>query len=595
MALAEIDGRPIAFVADDDDNDLHAVALDTREELSTTTLGGAPSQVLVAKNGRVLVALRDRARIDVLEVTSRDGGARVVRSVPTSADPVAMAITPDDATLLVTSGFTHTLAAYRFPNMGLAFDVSLAREPRGVVVSDDGHTAFVSHVVGSKMSVIDLAFTPHEVRVVKLDSVKGPEPRVQVATVATRTDEGDGDGAPAERPRTACQGFALAKSENPPGRILAPQVLVDSGDPQQQTSGYGDDGAATEVGSVAVIDASDGTALDASLRASSVASAVPSGAIDCVLPRAAATDAATRSLYVTCLGVDALVEYDAGAADPHAAERRRWSVGAGPTGVAIDAIRRRAYVWSQFDRVLDVVALDGARTEQSPAPLLSVAVSRRAATAVADVALGRRLFHAAGDARISADGRACASCHPDGRDDALTWATPGGPRQSPMLAGRLATTAPYGWDGAGSDVKTHLAHTFERLRGEGIGQAGVDALAAYILSMRAPEVPRAADPSVTRGAELFASAEAGCASCHTPSNGFADGKKHEVGSAAQADAVKSFDTPSLRFIGGTAPYFHDGRYATLRELLVSSDGKMGHTRHLAQADLDALEAYLRTL
>ena len=594
MALAEIDGRPIAFVADDDDDDLHAVALDTREELSTTKLGGAPSQIMVAKTGRVLVALRDRARIDVLEVTSRDGAARVVRSVPTSADPVAMAISPDDATLLVTSGFTHTLAAYRFPNMGLAFDVSLAREPRGVVVSDDGHTAFVSHVVGSKMSVVDLARPPHDVRVVKLDSVKKLDPRAQEATAATPGDEEEGDVAPAERPRTACQGFALAKSDNPPGRILAPQVLVDSGDPQQQTSGYGDDGAATEVGSIAVIDASDGIALNASLRASSAASSVPSGAMDCVLPRAAATDAATRSLYVTCLGVDALVEYDAGAADPHAAERRRWSVGAGPTGVAVDAIRRRAYVWSQFDRVLDVLALDGARAEP-PASLARVAVSRRAVTALADVALGRRLFHAAGDARISADGRACASCHPDGRDDALTWATPGGPRQSPMLAGRLATTAPYGWDGAGSDVKNHLTHTFERLRGEGVGQAGVDALAAYIVSMRAPDVPRAADPSVTRGAELFASAEAGCASCHTPSNGFVDGKKHEVGSAAQADTVKSFDTPSLRFVGGTAPYFHDGRYATLRELLVSSDGKMGHTRHLEQADLDALEAYLRTL
>ena len=31
--------------------------------------------------------------------------------------------------------------------------------------------------------------------------------------------------------------------------------------------------------------------------------------------------------------------------------------------------------------------------------------------------------------RLSGDGRACASCHPDGRDDGLVWSTPNGPRQ----------------------------------------------------------------------------------------------------------------------------------------------------------------------
>ena len=33
----------------------------------------------------------------------------------------------------------------------------------------------------------------------------------------------------------------------------------------------------------------------------------------------------------------------------------------------------------------------------------------------------------------------------------------------------------------------------------------------------------------------------------------------------------------------------------LAELLKGSDGKMGKTKHLNESDLDALEAYLRTL
>ena len=56
----------------------------------------------------------------------------------------------------------------------------------------------------------------------------------------------------------------------------------------------------------------------------------------------------------------------------------------------------------------------------------------------------------------------------------------------------------------------------------------------------------------------------------------------------------TFDTPTLEFVAGTAPYFHDGRYPTLHQLLVKSDGKMGHTKQLSSEDMDALEAYLRT-
>jgi hypothetical protein len=56
----------------------------------------------------------------------------------------------------------------------------------------------------------------------------------------------------------------------------------------------------------------------------------------------------------------------------------------------------------------------------------------------------RALFHETDDFRLSADGRACASCHPDGREDGLTWATPDGPRQTIMLAGRIDGSGLHG-------------------------------------------------------------------------------------------------------------------------------------------------------
>ncbi|HMR79472.1 MAG TPA: c-type cytochrome, partial [Polyangiaceae bacterium] len=88
--------------------------------------------------------------------------------------------------------------------------------------------------------------------------------------------------------------------------------------------------------------------------------------------------------------------------------------------------------------------------------------------------------------------------------------------------------------------------------------------------------------------------QSGCAGCHGGSVS-SDGKRHDVKTRVKSDAQDRFDTPSLRFIAGTAPYFHDGRYSTLEELLGASDHKMGHTAHLSKQDVADLASYLRTL
>jgi cytochrome c peroxidase len=212
------------------------------------------------------------------------------------------------------------------------------------------------------------------------------------------------------------------------------------------------------------------------------------------------------------------------------------------------------------------------------------------------LALGRLLFHAVGDARISHDGRACASCHPDGRDDALTWATPEGPRRSIMLAGRVDATSPYSWTGREKTLKEHLDITFDRLHGAGgLRSLELDALAEYVSALRPPvHLPKEEPAKVARGAQLFASKEVGCASCHAGSMA-TDNQHHDVQSKTQLDKGAVFNTPTLKFVAGTGPYFHDGRYKTLKELFRATDGKMGHTGQLSDDDVDALEAYVRTL
>ena len=401
----------------------------------------------------------------------------------------------------------------------------------------------------------------------------------------------------------SCQGFALAKSEAPSGRILVPQVLVDPGDPDNTPTGYGTDNEDTETPDVAVIDSAAGSTFAASIERSQTlhGRVGETHEHDCLLPRAAAYDPTTKSVLVSCYGIDAVVAYDALAASPARAEKRRWTVAAGPSGVAVDAGKHRALVWSQFDRVMSVIKLDGpeivddgAHKPSSPSRL---ALAPDPAHPVpVGLALGRILFHAVGDARVAHDGRACASCHPDGRDDALTWATPEGPRRSIMLAARVDNTAPYSWSGTEHSLEEHLELTFDRLHGAGgLRSLELEALETYVRSLPAPPpLPGADAAQIARGQKLFASDEVGCAKCHAGAE-VTDNEHHDVQSKRKSDRDGRFNTPTLKFVGGTGPYFHDGRFATIRELLKAEDGKMGHTGQLSEADLDSLLAYVRSL
>lgn len=613
VALAQNGADTIAYVADADDHLLLTIDVNAGTERAVTPLGGSPAQLLVLEDGRVAVTLRDKNRVQILEPgASSSDPLDSLCEVPVAAEPIGIAATPDDQQIVVTSAWGKRLTALDAASMNVAFEVPIAREPRAVLVDDNGTRAFIAHVVGAKMSVVDLTTDKHDVREIDL----------RAKAVERTFNAGN-------KLRGGCQGFALAKSvvaedddeprfiekplikgeapkpppnttPKPKGRVFAPMVTVDPGELNIRSSGYGSSVALTptEAPIVSVIDGAAERALTSNV--------LPDGsrpAGECLLPRAAAVSPSDGSLFVTCLGIDALLELDSRGIDPMRLERRRWSVPSGPTGVAIDGGGKRAVVWSQFDRELSVIKLDS--EDSSEGHVTRVATSRKAKSEITpEIAWGRRLFHRTDDPRIARDGRACASCHPDGREDALTWSTPDGPRQTIMLAGRTTSTAPFSWMGNHSDLRAHVKETLRRLGGMGLPDNPasfdeLDALIAYLNSMRGPSVEGArADEDqmklVTKGKELFFEDAQGCATCHVGGSG-TDSVKHDLGMASAVHGRGAFDTPALRFVAGTAPYFHDGRYASLEELLIGSDGKMGHTLQLSRQDVTALRAYLETL
>ncbi|HEY4122669.1 MAG TPA: cytochrome C peroxidase, partial [Byssovorax sp.] len=568
-------------------------------------------------DGRVVVSMRDRAAVEVFE-PSRGVASALTRlcKVAVAAEPTGLAVTPDGATLLVASRWGHALTALGTRDMDVRFVATLPRDPRAVVTSSDGKKAFVAHAVGSALTIVDL--DGERTRTTELrdrqarerhrpgtwETIAADDPRARPLELGDRqerqlvrlTMNGDRrlfhEGAKfvAVRDQRPSQGYAIVRSAA--GHVLLPEALVDVGN-GVRSRGYGE--AQSAFGDVAAID--EGT------EKRMARPAFDGRAGDCLLPRSAAIDPSTDELVVACAGLDEIVVYDAKRDAPHDKELRRHPVPAGPTGVAVDD-RRRAVVWSEFARALSVVELWRAK-----GPGTKTLRVDGASGLSASAERGRVLFHESGE-RVAFDGRACASCHPDGRDDALTWTTPDGPRQTPMLVGRLEGTAPYGWTGASRDLREHLRHTFDRLAGKGLSAREQDDVFAYVAALRTPSdrppgdavpnvvasagAPPRVGPLVARGDALFHDADAGCATCHL-GDALTDGVKHDVKSRARGDVQAAFDTPSLRFVGRSAPYYHDGRYATLADLLRGADGAMGHTSQLSPKDQSALVAYLESL
>jgi YVTN family beta-propeller protein len=245
---------------------------------------------------------------------------------------------------------------------------------------------------------------------------------------------------------------------------------------------------------------------------------------------------------------------------------------------------------------------------------------------------GKILFSTANYPLSSRRWVACASCHPDGHNDGRVWQNPEGLRKTPSLMG-VAHTHPLHWSADRDEVQDFEYTIRGRLmRGAGLLRgpmkpkrgfepvelsedlAGrskdLDALAVYTNSFDftlSPHIPAPGKLSADaeRGKTLFFTDAVGCAKCHSgPYYTDSSLKKpfnlHDVGTGADDPTEKmgpKYDTPTLLGVYRTAPYLHQGKAKTLRDVLTTCnrDDKHGKTSHLKPAEVDDLVAFLRSL
>jgi YVTN family beta-propeller protein len=360
---------------------------------------------------------------------------------------------------------------------------------------------------------------------------------------------------------------------------------------------------------------------------------------------------------VTGMGSDNVLVLNTAALDPMASPLGIIEVGRAPKAVAFSTDGMHAYVLNghsytvsrvdlspffemadtsglpvgvgDLDEILGTLGAAGVHTDP-----IRVKHDRWAAFGAdpldAQLSEGRRIYTFTRSQKISHGGKfACASCHFEGEEDGLVWFIPGGVRQTPALAGRLADTAPFNWGGSEDVLQDNMAKTIDRMGGEGFSSSELKALEAYLLyGLIQPPNPHLVDGGLTsaqkRGKAIFTSATAGCASCHSGEN-LTDGKNHDVGTLnnieknvldmfgefsiildkefedseefedLMASFTDKFNTPTLRDLHATAPYLHDGSAKDLMEVLDRTATTMGHTADLSLEQKEDLVAYLLTL
>jgi cytochrome c peroxidase len=210
---------------------------------------------------------------------------------------------------------------------------------------------------------------------------------------------------------------------------------------------------------------------------------------------------------------------------------------------------------------------------------------------------GKRLFHSSDDARLSlAQWISCNTCHFEGEHDGRTWFFGfAGPRNTTSLLGMIETY-PLRWSGEWDEsADLEFANRKENF-GAGLihGEMNcslsppdclspahppnqgrsydLDCLAAFVDSLAIPLSPAHANGeplTVTevRGQAIFNDPALECVTCHPPPT-YTDQKMHDVGTATADERIgPEYDTPSLRGLYNSAPYFHDGSAATLFEAL----------------------------
>jgi YVTN family beta-propeller protein len=593
-AIALTSDGAMLLVVNPDSNSLTLVDTADRSVIAEIPVGVDPRTVAVDSAGaRAYVANRGGDSVSVIDLAAR----KAVAEVQTGDRPYGVVVNPAGDRFYVAEQGSDRVRILDAASLETIAQIAVADRPSGLAITDDGRTLIVTHLLANTLTVLTLQ--PYETYL----------PVVMAGTMA-------GFATPAQRPEHPVLQPPIPASSItlwPDSNLLQAIVLAPDG-----WRAYVPHTRSNTTNSALTFDTTVFplvSQIDLVTHQHLLGQQFDLGVLDppgVGLPFDAAitpeghelwvVNAASNDLSVVNLATRKLAAHI--------------EVGDNPRGIVLSPDGSIAYVNNTLAGTVSLVdtktyaVTSVITTTNIPLPPLLLN--------------GKRLFHSSNDPRISLNQWiSCNTCHFEGEHDGRTWSFGfAGKRSTTSLAGMIETY-PLRWSGEWDEsADSEFANRKENF-GSGLTATmncslsppdcvnqppnqghsyDLDSLAAFIDSLPIPLSPGHAhgeplSAAEQRGRAIFNDPALNCVTCH-PAPLYTDKQLHDVGTAGPDEKIApAYDTPSLRGLYDSAPYFHDGSAATLVEALARATPKGEHDVRglLTQAQIADLVAFLSAL
>jgi YVTN family beta-propeller protein len=540
-----------------------------------------------------------------------EGGAG--KTVPVPGPPGGLALSPDGKRLYVAcsspKGTVEILDASSGSKLG---SIGVGHTPVDVVVSPDGKTLYVCNRFNNDVSIVDVASKREtkRVKVVNEPMAAALTPDGRVLFVANHLPAGRADGdtiaaavsvidtsAGELRKNIQLQNGStdlLGLCVSPDGRYAyATHILARHQVPTTQIErGW------INTNAISVIDVAT-----QKLRSAVLLDDPDLGAAN---PWGVACTADGKYICVAIAGTDELFVLDASALHSKLARSTGYAVA--NDLMFMDGIRRRIPLPGHGPRALATVGMTAFVTQYFTDDMVAVnleaegrqkpctPISLGPTKAMTEARRGELYFFSG--AACFQKWQSCASCHPGARADGVNWDLlndgMGNPRsaKSMLFAHR---TPPVMVTGVRASAEIAVRAGLKFIQFADRPEEDAVAIDTYLKALTPVPSPYLVDGKLSvaalRGKAVFA--KAGCANCHKGKY-FTDQKKYDVGTSEAWEADLEFDTPTLIEVWRTSPYLHDGRAATMLDVVTefNKDDAHGTTQDLKPQQQKDLAEYV---
>jgi DNA-binding beta-propeller fold protein YncE len=580
-SIAFLSGKNQLAVVNPDQGSISIVDANSLTLIASVDVGGEPHALLELASGKLLVT---NSRAGEIVVVDPDANAVVNRKTICDS-PSGLAASPDESFVAVACEWDGTVMKVDPNSLATSTLANGLVRPRAVAVV--GNTKAPSVVVSE--------FTGGNVVRIAADGSLS-----RVSLVPTN--------APYRDALTQMTGNLAAALVPANGNLLVAYELVNHTGDASLEKIAGDYGSVTDgnpkinpvVGTLSI--AADGSP---TLSGDTLLYSIFDGGSR-VFNGPVAVAAWSHYEIVANISTNNVAMIDTNVSDPKTRAVGNISVGAGPSGIAIDQAHGIAFVDNAFDGSISKIDLTKTATlSHGPTQPTQTQIRVLSQPFSASARAGRKIFYDASNTHVTPSGVvACATCHPGGADDDLIWfiettKIPLKRRRTPALWNAHTATAPFHWNGQYATMNDLAEATItDLMAGDGL-LVDLASVQAYIDEIVQPPTAPAGDSNaIARGKTLFESADTQCATCHSGAD-FTDDQLHAVLNPMSLTADDSFptaNTPALHGLFLRAPYFHDGRSPTLNDLLTRADASAhGKTSQLSASDVSDLVAYLNSL